>query len=113
MTDSESHEETPPEGAEPWSEEATAETLAGVALARASAEWQRRGYRLRYRDPYLAQLIRRGLPDPLSLALGVAALAAVGVFWLLRRRWVVVTLTAAPDGQVIAHRQRSAHPPET
>lgn len=84
---------------------------ARAALARAEARWQRRGYRTRYGDEFLVQLVGRGRPSALCLALGMLGLAGVVVGWIVCRSWQVVSLSTTPDGRVITHRQRSARPP--
>lgn len=81
------------------------------ALARAVALWRRRGYRLRYEDAYLAQLTRRGAPAALPLALGLLAIVGIGAWWFAGRTWLVVSISAAPDGRLVVHRQRSRRPP--
>ncbi len=80
------------------------------ALQRAAASWERRGFQVRYRDEYLVQLIRQSRPR-WALVVGVVALAMLALALLLRRRWVVVSLTTAPDGRIITLRQSATHPP--
>jgi hypothetical protein len=82
-----------------------------VALKRAELAWQRRGYQVHYRDDFLVQLIRRGRPSNVCLVVGLLAMATVVVGWIACRSWLVVSLSATPDGRVIAHRQHAAHPP--
>ena len=89
------------------------------ALAQALAGWRRRGFALRYLDETLAQLSRREPPSGDVIALGVAALGALGVAgWLFRlawrrwRRWSAVSLTVTPDDRVITHRQYTRRRPE-
>lgn len=87
-------------------------------LSRAAVGWVRRGYRVRYSDAYLIQLIRRGLPGRESLPfialalLGFVGAAAALAIALSRRPWHVVTLAMGPDERVLTHEQRSTHPPE-
>lgn len=89
-----------------------------AALDAAATRWQRKGYRVRYRDPFLVQLIRRDQPGWRSapfLALAIATLiAAVASFVvaLQRRPWHVITLVIGPDRRVLTHHHRSPHPPE-
>jgi hypothetical protein len=86
----------------------------GSALDRAAAAWQRRGYEVWYRDEYLVQLVRRGLPDgPFLLLLIVCFLALVAAILaaLRRRPWTVISLSVSPEGRVIVHRQRARRPP--
>jgi hypothetical protein len=81
------------------------------ALQRAADAWSRRGYRTRYQDSYLVQLVKQTEPRwPLIAA--VIALALLALPLILRRRWVVVSLTSAPDGRIITVRQSINHPPE-
>lgn len=87
------------------------------ALAAVAATWQRRGFRMRYRDPFLIQLIRRdrlgwrsGPFLALALATLVASAAAFAVA-LQRRPWHVVTLVTGPDGRVLTHHHHAPHPP--
>jgi hypothetical protein len=80
-------------------------------LRRAADAWARRGYHTRYQDAYLVQLVKRTEPRwPLIAA--VLALALLTLPFILRRRWVVVSLTSAPDGRIITVRQAINHPPE-
>ena len=83
----------------------------------ATATWLRRGYQVRYHDPFLTQLIRR---DPIGwssapfVALAVATLiaTAAAIFVAVQRRpWHVVTLVVGPDHRVLAHHQHAPHPP--
>jgi hypothetical protein len=84
---------------------------ANEALRRAADAWARRGYRTRYQDEYLVQLVKQTEPRwPLIVALIALALLALPL--ILRRRWVVVSLTSAPDGRIITVRQAVNHPPE-
>ncbi len=83
-----------------------------AALDRAEAAWRRRGYQVQYRDDFLVQLVRRGRPSAVCLAAGLLAMTAVVVGWIACRSWRVVSLSAAPDGRVVTHRQRSSHPPD-
>lgn len=86
---------------------------AADAIARGVALWRRRGYAMRYQDAYLAQLVRRGGPDLVPLAAGLVVIAAVGVWWFASRSWLVVSITADPDGHLVVHRQRTRRqPPE-
>lgn len=88
-----------------------------ATLRAASATWMRRGYRVRYRDAFLIQLVRRGRPGPRSapyIALSLAALALAVASWIaaLRRRpWQVVTLALGPDDRILTHTQTSPRPP--
>jgi hypothetical protein len=81
-----------------------------AALQRAAASWERHGFQVRYRDEYLVQLIRQSRPR-WALVAGVVALAVLALAVLLRRRWVVVSLTIAPDGRIITLRQTATRPP--
>jgi hypothetical protein len=84
---------------------------ANGALRRAADAWARRGYRTRYQDDFLVQLVKQTEPRwPLIAAL--LALALLALPFILRRRWVVVSLTSAPDGRIITVRQAINHPPE-
>lgn len=87
-------------------------------LSRAATGWVRQGYRVRYSDAFLIQLIRRGRPGREALpfiALGllgfIGAAAALAVA-LSRRPWHVVTLAIGPDERVLTHQQRAMRPPE-
>jgi hypothetical protein len=102
---------TPSEGAEEPSGSEAGQSQVAETIARGVAAWRGRGYRVEYQDEYLAQLVRRGGPDPLALALGLAVIGAVSVWWYMRRSWLVVSITAAPDGRLVVHRQRSRRPP--
>ena len=85
--------------------------LPNEPLRRAASAWARRGYRTRYQDAYLVQLVKQTEPRwPLIAALIALALLALPL--ILRRRWVVVSLTSAPDGRIITVRQAVNHPPE-
>ena len=96
-------EPTPPEG--------------GATLRAAAATWRRRGYRMRYRDAFLIQLLRRrrpGLRSAPYVALTVAALGLALAAWIaaLRRRpWHVVTLALGPDGRILTHTHTAPRPP--
>ncbi|HEX8036420.1 MAG TPA: hypothetical protein VF510_21360 [Ktedonobacterales bacterium] len=87
-------------------------------LSRAALNWVRRGYRVRYSDAYLIQVIRRGrlgresVPLLVLALLGFAGAAVALAIALTRRPWHVVTLAIGPDERVLTHEQRSAHPPE-
>ncbi len=82
-----------------------------AVLRRAADAWARRGYRTRYQDEYLVQLVKQTEPRwPLIVA--IVALALLALPLVLRRRWVVVSLTSAPDGRIITVRQAINHPPE-
>ena len=87
------------------------------ALAAVAAAWQRRGYQIRYSDPFLIQLIRRdrlGWRSGPFLALAIATLiASVAAFIvaLQRRPWHVVTLVIGPDRRVLTHHHHAPHPP--
>lgn len=88
------------------------------ALDRATAGWLRRGYSLRYRDPGLAQLVRRVQPDRTGLALTLIAipLLATGLALLIRglrrRAWHTVTLAETPDRHIVTHGLWTPYPPE-
>lgn len=87
------------------------------ALDSTAASWVRRGYTIRYQDPFLVQVVRRealrwGALGWLMLALAttlVTVLLALGA--VRSRRWHVVTLALRPDGRVIMHSQRAPRPP--
>jgi hypothetical protein len=87
-------------------------------LERAAAGWIRRGYTVRYRDPHLIQLVRRGRPGCSGWLLVVLALPLMGlaialvVIGLRRRYWHTVSITATPDQRIITHRQWAPNPPE-
>lgn len=88
-----------------------------AALDAAAATWQRKGYRIRYRDPFLIQLIRRDRLGwrsapflALALATMIACVAAL-VVALQRRPWHVVTLVTGPDRRVLTHHLHAPHPP--
>lgn len=84
------------------------------ALEQAVAHWQRRGYRVTYRDANLVQLLRRDVPDGVLAGVALAAIGAIAVLVLVRlarRQWHIVSLTATMDGRLIVHRQRASHPP--
>ncbi len=90
----------------------------GARLDRATRSWEWAGYAVRYRDPFLVQLIKRGQPDfwllvPL-VALGMLAAALIIALLrrLLRARWHVVELTETPDGRIITHQMWSPQPPD-
>jgi hypothetical protein len=86
-------------------------------LERAAAGWRRRGYRVRYEDPHLIQLVRAGRPTLaglllIALAAPLLALAALLVVQGLRRRqWHTVSITITPDERIVTHRQWSPYPP--
>ena len=88
-----------------------------VSLDQAVEGWTRRGYTIRYADPYLVQVIRReGLRTRdlglLAVAGAVTAFCLVLVIAIFRGRlWRVVTLTARPDGRILMHQQVTEHPP--
>ncbi len=88
------------------------------SLRRAAEYWERHGYRVRYGDAYLIQLIRRGWPGRESLPflvlalLGLAGAVAALVIAISRRPWHVVTLAQGPGDRVLTHQQRALHPPE-
>lgn len=94
------------------------DALPPEVLSRAALTWVRRGYRVRYSDAYLIQVIRRGGLGRESVLLlvlallGFAGAAAALAIALARRPWHVVTLALGPDERVLTHEQRSAHPPE-
>jgi hypothetical protein len=87
-------------------------------IERAAAGWIRRGYAVRYHDPHLIQLVRRGQPGCsgwllIALAAPLLALAlALVVIGLRRRFWHTISITATPDQRIITHRQWAPNPPE-
>ncbi len=84
------------------------------ALNDAVAYWQRRGYRVTYRDAYLVQLLRRDAPYGVLTVIALAVIAAIAMTSLVRRtrrRWHIVSLAVTEDGRVVAHHQWAAHPP--
>lgn len=84
------------------------------ALDQAIAPWQRRRYRITYRDAHLVQLLKRDAPDEVLTVGTLAALCAIAVLILVRharRRWHIVSLTATVDARVITHHQRAKRPP--
>lgn len=88
-------------------------TIAGVLDAAASA-WVRRGYRVRYRDASLVEVIRQGPPSPALIALsalGMGLALAALVAALRRRRWHLVLLTANPEGRILMRGWWSARLP--
>lgn len=101
--DADEPDDTPPEGS--------------TTLRAAAAMWVRRGYRVRYRDAFLIQLLRRrrpGLRSAPYVALTFAALALAVAAWIaaLRRRpWHVVTLAIGPDSRILTHSQTTPRPP--
>lgn len=107
----ESQEQTPEESSQAHERTDDASPAAPDALQRVVATWRRRRYRVTYQDEYLVQLVRRGLPVSVYAAVVVAAVATLVGILVARRRWTVVSLTVAPDGQVITHRQRTSRPP--
>lgn len=88
-----------------------------AALEAAAAIWQGKGYRVRYRDAFLIQLIGRGRVGWRSapfLALAAAALiasAAALAIAFQRRPWHVITLVAGPDRRILTHHLSAPHPP--
>jgi hypothetical protein len=86
-------------------------------LEAAASGWLGRGYIVRYRDPYLLQLMRRERPswrDALLLAAAAAAAGAavsLGLRAYRRRLWHVVTLVVRPDGRILTHQIRAPRPP--
>jgi hypothetical protein len=102
-----------PDVPQPRSAEAHA-TDPGLPLDRAAAAGLRRGYEVWYRDDYLVQLVRRGVPDGPSLLLVIVALlvfVAAILLALRRRTWHVVSLSVSLEGDVITHQQRARRPP--
>lgn len=90
----------------------------GSATLRAAADvWIRRGYRVRYRDAFLIQLLRRRRPGLRSAPYVALAFAAVGLAiaaWIaaLRRRpWHIVTLVLGPENRILTHRHTGPRPP--
>jgi hypothetical protein len=102
---------TPSEGGEESAGIEAGLPPAAEAISNGVAAWQRRGYHITYRDDFLAQMVRRGRPGVGTLALGLAAMGAVAVWWYMTRSWLVVSVTADPDGRLVVHRQRSRRPP--
>ena len=92
-------------------------TSGNAPLDQVAEGWTRRGYTIRYADPYLVQVVRReGLRvrDMGLLALAAAASlcsVALVVAIFRGRLWRVVTLVARPDGRVQMHQQVTQHPP--
>lgn len=88
-----------------------------ASLDQVAEGWTRRGYSVRYADPYLVQVVRReGLRvrDMGLLALAAAAIlcgVALVVAIFRGRLWRVITLVARPDGRVQMHQQMTQHPP--
>lgn len=88
-----------------------------TSLDHAAEGWTRRGYAIRYADPYLVQVVRReGLRARdmglLAVAGAVALCCLVVAIAILRGRlWRVVTLVARPDGRILMHQQVTEHPP--
>ena len=107
-------------GAEDEPERVTGDAAAQpakFAMQAAVAGCLRRVYTLRYRDPYLSQLMRREPPGwREALLVGLAGLAAVTAVALAlrayrRRLWHVVTLVIRPDGRIVTHQIRAPRPP--
>lgn len=77
-------------------------------LTEVARRWERRGYRVRYQDPYLVQLVTNrwlwgyGLPLYLAAALTLAMTIVLVVVGLRRSRPSVVSLTTTPEGEVFA-----------
>lgn len=86
-------------------------------LDQAAEGWTRRGYTIRYADPYLVQVVRReGLRvrdvGLLALAGAMALFTVALVIGIVRGRlWRVVTLAARPDGRIQMHQQITDRPP--
>jgi hypothetical protein len=86
-------------------------------LQTAASGWLRRGYVVRYHDPYLLQLMRRerlGWREGLLLAAAVVAAGAavsLGLRAYRRRLWHVVTVVVRPDGRILTHQIRAPRPP--
>lgn len=108
-------------GKEGWGNDDPDDTLDELPpeiLSQAAIGWVRQGYRVRYSDAYLIQLIRRERPGRESAPFVVLALlgfvgaAAALAIALSRRPWYVVTLALGPNERVLTHQQRSTHPPE-
>ncbi|MGH2517535.1 MAG: hypothetical protein ACRDHP_17940 [Ktedonobacterales bacterium] len=103
MDDPSDPDDAPPEGT--------------AALRAAAATWMRRGYRERYRDAFLIQLLRRrglGWRSAPYVALAVASLGLAAAAWIaaLRRRpWHVITLTIGPDSRILTHSHTAPRPP--
>lgn len=80
-------------------------------LRRATQRWLRRGYTVRYSDPFLTQLVRRTGMGWVGWALVGLSAPCFGIaLWLLlralqRRGWHVVSITITPEGRVLSHRQ--------
>jgi hypothetical protein len=108
VSESEGHMPGEPEAGEPAGDqehpdESERARIAG-ALDAAASGWLRRGYRVRYRDASLVEVIRQGPPNPTLLALaavGVGLTLAALVAALRRRRWHLVLLTATPEGRIL------------
>jgi hypothetical protein len=89
----------------------------GGGIEAAASGWMRQGFAVRYRDPYLLQLIRREPPGwreavLLALAGGAAVAAASLALRAYRQRlWHVVTLVVRPDGRIVTHQIRAPRPP--
>jgi hypothetical protein len=84
------------------------------ALDHAIAYWQLQGYQIAYHDDYLAQLVRREMPDTILAVTALAALITLGAIIVVRlkkRPWHIVLLTTSSDDRVIAHHQRSRRAP--
>ena len=92
--------------------------MTDARLDRAAGPWMKRGYTVRYRDPFLIQLIKRYRADTwqIVLVVGFGLSLVVLVIALLRRllrvRWHVVELTATPDERIITHQLWAPRPPE-
>lgn len=89
---------------------------AQTPIVRATARFERHGYRVHYADEYLVQLVRvRGerwatTVRVVIFLLGIGlALWAVRA-WPRRLRWHVVSLTTTPDARVLVHTQWTDRP---
>lgn len=82
-----------------------------ASLDHAAEGWIRRGFTIRYADPYLVQVMRReGLqPRDIGALAAVGAVCAVCLVVVLAvirgRPWRVATLVARPDGRIQMHQQ--------
>jgi hypothetical protein len=89
---------------------AEGELPATAALERAARVWRRRGYQVLYQDTYLVQLTKLA-PSRWALLMAGLALAVYALAALRRPRWVVITLSASPDGRIVTLRQVGRRPP--
>ena len=83
-------------------------------LDQAVAYWQQQRYQVAYHDDYLAQLVRREMPEKILAVTALAALITLGAIIVVRlkkRPWHIVLLTSTSDDRVVAHHQRSRRAP--